>query len=226
MSVDDRLREAFGETDRSWDEQVPAALAAVTARRAARERRTTRGRRRPGRGGRRDGGRRDRVPARRPAPTPCRSDPTTPATTSTTASAEVPRRWTARWLSGPITRADVRRAARAAGRPDAADLMLAGLPATPFRVVLVINGDRHETLQYVRSGGDDELFDQENVECAPTAWCSPPSSPRARTCTPGWSRTACSGWTSSPRPRPEEKACPPRRGSGSSTTPRPSPSER
>ena len=33
MSVDDRLREAFGETDRSWDEQVPDALAAVTARR-------------------------------------------------------------------------------------------------------------------------------------------------------------------------------------------------
>ena len=33
MSVDDRLREAFGETDRSWDEQVPEALAAVTARR-------------------------------------------------------------------------------------------------------------------------------------------------------------------------------------------------
>ena len=33
MSVDDRLREAFGETDRSWDERVPDALAAVTARR-------------------------------------------------------------------------------------------------------------------------------------------------------------------------------------------------
>ena len=33
MSVDDRVREAFGETDRSWDEQVPDALAAVTARR-------------------------------------------------------------------------------------------------------------------------------------------------------------------------------------------------
>ena len=33
MSVDDRLREAFGETDRSWDEQVPVALAAVISRR-------------------------------------------------------------------------------------------------------------------------------------------------------------------------------------------------
>ena len=52
MSVDDRLREAFGETDRSWDEQVPDALAAVTARRRHETRRTTRGRRCLGRRGR------------------------------------------------------------------------------------------------------------------------------------------------------------------------------
>jgi hypothetical protein len=91
-------------------------------------------------------------------------DPTTPPTTSTTAPAEVPESLVGNWLSRPITRADVRRAARDAGRPDKAPVMLAGLPDTPFRVVLSINGARHETLQYVRSGGDDELFDQENVE--------------------------------------------------------------
>jgi len=163
MSVDDRLRDAFGETDRSWDEQVPDALAAVTARR--RHESVVR-----------RGAAAALVAAAAvatvavtvsqrtdDAPSPS-EEPTTPATTSTTAPAEVPESLTGNWLSRPITRADVRRAARDAGKPDKADLMLAGLPAPPFRVVLVINGDRHETVQYVRSGGQDELFDQENVE--------------------------------------------------------------
>ena len=163
MSVDDRLRAAFGETDRSWDELVPDTLAVVTARRRQES-------------AVRRGAAAALVAAAAVAtvavtvsqrgdssPTPS-ENPTTPATTSATAPAEVPASLVGTWLSRPITHADVRRAARAAGTPDKADLMLAGLPATPFRVVLVFNGDRHETLQYVRSGGDDELFDQENVE--------------------------------------------------------------
>ena len=137
MSVDDRLREAFGETDRSWDEQAPDALAAVTARRRHETVGTTQGRRCCGGRGRRCDGCRDGVPAggRRAVPL---QDPTTPAT----GLGGEPNPLDGTWVSQPLTRRDVRRAARLAGDASDAAAMLADLPATPFRVALYVSSDR------------------------------------------------------------------------------------
>jgi hypothetical protein len=162
MSVDDRLREAFGETDPRWDEGVPTALAALRARR--RRENVVRG-----------GAAAGLVAAaavvvvavaspggdKHPVPSEV---PSSPATSTTALPAEVPAALTGGWVSRPVTSADVRRAARAAGDPDKAALMLNDLPATPFRIVLFINGARHEIHQSVRSGGVTETYDQENIE--------------------------------------------------------------
>jgi hypothetical protein len=163
MSVDDRLREAFGETDRTWDDQVPTALADLLAR----QRRETVVRRGAAAGlvaaaavavvavtiAQRGG--------EHPLPS---HDPTTPPTTSTVGPSDVPASLVGHWLTRPITRADVRRAVRDAGSADQTDQMLAGLPDLPFRIVLVINGARREAHLSLRSGGDTEPFDQENLE--------------------------------------------------------------
>lgn len=159
MSVDDRLREAFGETDRSWDEQVPDALAAVTARR--RHESVVR-----------RGGAAALVTAAAVAtvavavsqrgdgsPTPSEV-PTTPATST---GAE-PNALAGTWVSEPLTSADVRRAARLAGDPGDAAAMLAGLPDAPFRVALYVNGDRSSMHAVLRvDGRAEENLDEENL---------------------------------------------------------------
>lgn len=67
-----------------------------------------------------------------------------------------------RWVSGPLGVADVRAAARAAGMPQSADIMLADLPRTPFRVVVAVRGASLST--YVEGpGGRRELLDQESI---------------------------------------------------------------
>jgi hypothetical protein len=135
MSVDDRLREAFGETDRSWDEQVPDALAAVTARR--RHESVVR-----------RGAAAALVAAAAVAaavvatPDDGRESPAPPLTTPS-ASQDVgtpngPLEGT--WTSDEITAEDVRAAARDAGRPGIAAAMLDVLPPRPFHVVLLITG--------------------------------------------------------------------------------------
>ncbi len=162
MSVDDRLREAFGETDRSWDEQVPAALTALTARRR-----------------RESAVRRGAVAAlvaaaavaavvvtvsqrgdQEPVPSP---EPTTPASPTIGAGSE-PNPLDGTWVSEPVTRADVRRAARLAGDPGDATAMLADLPATPFVVALYVDGDRSSMHAVFRVGSrPEETADEENV---------------------------------------------------------------
>ena len=160
MSVDDRLRQAFGETDRSWEAQVPEALAALTAR----HRHENVARR---------GGAAALVAAAavatvivvttqgeddspQPAPSPA------PTQSVTTAAAGSPLDGT--WLSGPLTRDDVRRAARQAGDAADAQAMLAGLPPTPFRVELFISVGAGSSRVTLLSSADDEVADQENLE--------------------------------------------------------------
>jgi hypothetical protein len=159
MSVDDRLREAFGETDRSWDEQVPAALAALTAR----QRRESAVRR---------GAAAALVAAGAvatvtvavsqradDAPSPT-EDPTSPPT----GLGAEPNALDGTWVSEPLTRADVRRAARLAGDAGDAAAMLSDLPTTPFRVALYVNGDRSSMHAAFRVDGQpEETVDEENV---------------------------------------------------------------
>ena len=158
MSVDDRLREAFGETDRSWDEQVPDALAAVTARR----RHETVVRR---------GAAAALVAAAVvaaavvAAPDDGRERPTPPLTTPSP-SVDVgtpngPLEGT--WTSGSITAEDVRAAARDAGRPGVAAAMLDVLPPRPFRIILLVTGTGLN--QRFRSGeGETSAYDVETIE--------------------------------------------------------------
>ena len=160
MSVDDRLRAAFGETDRSWDEQVPDALAAVTARRRQES-------------AVRRGGAAALVAAAAVAtvavtvsqrgdstPTPS-DDPTSPATGLGAERNPLHGTWVSEQL---LTRADVRRAARLAGDAGDAGAMLADLPAPPFRVALYVEGDRGSVHAVFRvDGGPEENADEENV---------------------------------------------------------------
>jgi hypothetical protein len=164
MSVDDRLREAFGETDRTWDEQVPEALAALTARRH-RESAVRRGAAAALIAAaavaaiavtvsQRAGSNSD--PAPEPKPTP------TPSSTAGPGSETNPLAGT--WVSQPISRADVRRAARLAGDAGDADAMLAELPSLPVRVALYVNGDRSSIHAAWRAEGQAEQnADEENV---------------------------------------------------------------
>jgi hypothetical protein len=159
MSVDDRLREAFRETDRSWDGEVPEALAALTARQRRENVARLKGISAAAAAviaavvlvvtNPRDN---DQVPA---------PEPTTPTPTS---AAESAKALDGSWVSDVLTRADVRRAARLAGDASDAATMLDGLPAVPFRFTMTIDGDRNELTFHVRSGGQESLMDQENVE--------------------------------------------------------------
>ncbi len=210
MSVDDRLREAFGETDRSWDEQVPAALAALTAR----QRRETVVRR---------GAAAALVAAAAvatvavtvsqradDAPSPT-EDPTSP----TTGLGAEPNPLDGTWVSEPLTRADVRRAARLAGDQGDAAAMLADLPATPFRIVLYVSADRSSMHSAFRAAGrPEENADEENLTVTGDRVVMQPMFARARTCTPSCSRTAPCASRSSPPPRARRAASRPRRGSG------------
>jgi hypothetical protein len=162
MSVDDRLREAFGETDSSWDEQVPRALSAVTAR----HRHETAVRRGATAAtvaaaavaavaatlSQRGGG--STEPAPDPAPTP--------STSAGPGSQTNPLDGT--WVSSPITRADVRRAARLAGDVGDAEAMLVELPRLPLEVAVYVDGDRSSLHAVWRVHGHTEVtVDQENL---------------------------------------------------------------
>ena len=158
MSVDDRLREAFGETDRSWDDQMPAALAALTAR----QRRETVVRRGSAAAlvasaavaalavtvVQQD----DDAPS--PAPPPPRPSPTSGTGNPLDGL----------WTSEPITRPDVRRVARLTGDASDAATMIDGLPAVPFQVTLNIDADRNEMITHARVGDQESVIDQESVE--------------------------------------------------------------
>ena len=159
MSVDDRLREAFRETDRSWDGAVPRRWPLSPHGSAARTSPVVRRSPRPPRPPRpiaavvlivTNPGDHDQVPA---------PEPTTPTPTSAAANP-----LDGFWVSDVLTRADVRRAARLAGDASDAEAMLDGLPVVPFRFTMTIDGDRNELISHVRSGDQESLMDQENVE--------------------------------------------------------------
>ena len=158
MSVDDRLREAFAEADRSWDERVPAALAALTAR----QRRETAVRR----------GAAALVAAAAAATVAVavsqRADdapsPTEGPTSPPAGHGAEPNPLDGTWVSEPLTRADVRRAARLAGDVGDAAAMFSELPTTPFRVALYVDGDRSSMHAVFRVDGQlEETVDEENV---------------------------------------------------------------
>jgi hypothetical protein len=162
MSVDDRLRGAFGRTDRSWDEQVTKTLSALTTRHR-RENVVRRGAaaalvaaaavaavavavsQRANQ---------DSSPTENPTPTP----------SATAGVGAEPNPLDGTWVSEPVTRADVRRAARLAGDADDAEAMLAKLPAPPFRVVLYVDDSRSSIHAALRAVGQaEETTDQENL---------------------------------------------------------------
>ena len=156
MSVDDRLREAFAETDPTWDDRTAAALREVTVR-ERRERITRRTAVTMAAAAATaavvlvvaNPGDRDEVPAPEPTPTP---------------TTEVANPLDGFWVSEPVTRADVRRAARLAGDASAAATMLDELRSVPFRVTMTIDGDRNALITHVRYGDEEELMDEENAE--------------------------------------------------------------
>lgn len=159
MSVDDRLREAFGEADRTWDDEVPTALAHLMARR----RRETVVRR--GAGAALVAAAAVAVVAvtvsQRADDTP--SPTHDPTGTPTDLGAE-PNPLDGTWVSDAITRADVRRAARLAGDRGDVAAMLADLPPVPFRVVLYVNADRSSMHAAFRAADrPEENADEENL---------------------------------------------------------------
>lgn len=155
-SVDDLLRHAFDHADDEWARLTSAAHSAVSARH-----------------------RRDRAVRRGlaasvvataaaavvavsvgPLSEPRGVDPADPLPTSSTPSLASPLEGT--WRSGPLQSSDVRAAAREAGTPTAAATMLAELPQSPFRVVVVMRGASLTT--YVEgAGGRLDVVDQEAV---------------------------------------------------------------
>ena len=162
MSVDDRLREAFGETDRTWDDQVPTALAELVAR----QRRETVVRR--GTGAALVAAAAVSVVAvtvsQRTDDTPSPShEPTSPTSTPSGLGAQ-PNPLDGTWVSEALTRADVRRAAGLAGDRGDAAAMLADLPSPPFRIVLYVNADRSSIHSAFRAAGrPEENADEENL---------------------------------------------------------------
>ncbi len=157
MSVDDRLREAFAETDHTWDDRIAAALREVTVR-ERRERVT----------------RRTAITAAAAAVTAAvvlvaantddRDELPAPQPPTPSPTAETGNPVDGRWVSSSLTRADVRRVARLAGGAADAATMLGSLPGVPFRIALTIDGDRNELITHVRYGRREDVIDQENVE--------------------------------------------------------------
>src|SRR3954469_14292618 len=157
MSVDDRLREAFAETDDRWEQLAPASLGLVRGRQR-RQHAVRRGSvtvlataaavaavavaQAPGH-------------ERDPSPAPSPTSPTGVVTPPAERRAGSPLDGT--WVSRPITATDVRRAARDAGDPGAADAMLAQLPDTPFRLVLTVDTGGNSTALKFRTPSGDEL---------------------------------------------------------------------
>jgi hypothetical protein len=153
-SVDDRLREAFDATDPTWEHRVPAALLRVEQR----HRRNTIVRRTVAAcavGA--------AVVAGAVAVTQGGADRSAPPVTERPSRAAQPFPLDGTWTSGPVTDQDVHAAATAAGVADAADAMLGRLPARPFVVVLVVSEERNSVLVKLRSGSDEQTFDEANV---------------------------------------------------------------
>lgn len=156
-SVDDLLRQAFEPTDDEWVRRAPAAHAHVVARHR-----------------RRQVVRRSSAAAAVVATVvaavaivvtdsrPRATEPTAPSpTTSTTGiapTATTPLEGT--WTSARLGIADVLAAARAAGAPRTAGLMLEQLPGVPFRVVVEVRGANLTTTLTTRGAGD-EVMDRE-----------------------------------------------------------------
>lgn len=154
-SVDDVLHHAFQTPDDEWTRRAPAARDEVVSRH---HRHQVVGRSVAGTlvatslviaVALADGEHRTRV-----------VEPVDPPVTTTAPVGATPLE--GRWISKPLDAADVRNAARRAGAPAAAALMLDELPARDFRVVLVVRGSSLRTL--VRSAGaEDALMDEEVI---------------------------------------------------------------
>ena len=156
-SVDDLLRQAFEPRDDDWVRRAPAAHARVVARHR-RQQAVRRGAAVVGLAG---------VAAAAVLALggdlggPSRSvDPVAPPTATTQPAGATPLEGT--WTSGLLRAADVRAAARAAGRPRVAPAMLQDLPALPFRVVVVVRGGDLQT-SVEGPGGKLEILDRESI---------------------------------------------------------------
>ena len=224
MSVDDRLREAFGETDRQLGRARCRGTVRADGAAPPRGRRTTGGCGRPGRRGgsrRRCHGRPARVRTasaarpRQPTPTPSVTRPLLPESNRSTGpgcpDADHPCRRTAGRTSGGRRR-------RRGG---------ACWPACRRRRSAWCSSSTADRSEHATSCGRrtaTRASTRRTSTCRATSWCSGPGSPtRRERAHVGASRTASCGWPSSRRPSPlTETACPPRPGSGCSTTPRPS----
>ena len=164
MSVDDRLREAFGSTDTTeWERTAPTALRSVTTRRD-RERLVRRGAAvglaaavavgvvavvANGRGG------------EETDPEPVGPPPTTPTQLESMQTGAPMSPLDGRWKSGPITAADVRVALTRLGHAELADETWAALPPAPFRLVWVVHGDGSE-LEVIQHG-EVNVVDEEDL---------------------------------------------------------------
>jgi hypothetical protein len=160
MSVDERLREAFSGTDPSWERRVPDALAQVVARR----RRETVVRRAAAAGAVAAAVAVAATFAHETTDHSAPISPISPAPSPSTPAEVADHPLDGTWTSEPLTRGDVRRAAVGAGAAADVTPMLAGLPAPPFQVVLVVDEARNSLLLKLRSGGDEQTFDEANVE--------------------------------------------------------------
>jgi hypothetical protein len=98
-------------------------------------------------------------------PRPRATEPAAPAPTTSTSPGVAPGDTTpleGTWTSGRLRVADVRAAARAAGAPDVADLMLDQLPGVPFRITVEVRGARLTTTS-TGPGADDSILDKESL---------------------------------------------------------------
>jgi hypothetical protein len=155
-SVDETLRRAFDAADDDWDRRAEPARAVVLAQHR-RQQVVRRGVTATALVGAAAAA--VLVLGNDPAPRSRGVEPAAPAP-STSASGVTALEGT--WTSARLDVADVRDAARAAGAPEAADLMLDLLPGVPFRVVSVVRG-AELTTTITAPGSDGEVMDQESL---------------------------------------------------------------
>ena len=218
MSVDERIRSAFGETDETWDARDRGG--------AARGRPAARARPRPPRGGAAVGSLAaavavgavlvgtDRLGSES-AP-----DPIGPPTPPSQAEPSGPNRSAleGRWRTAPLDEDDLRAALEGSGNGQYADQVLPALRPVPFRLVWLVTFETAE-LRLVSADGSEVLdkielaVDGEPGDRVPAV--------RRRRHGPRLRRrpATSSGCRSCRRPRACRTACPARCGSGCSTTP-------
>lgn len=155
-SVDDLLHQSFDTLDEEWVRRAPAARDELHRR----HRRYRSVRRRTVGGALAAAALTVAVTVADGEPHSRGAEPAEPVVTRTAPAPSTPLE--GRWISALLDEADVRSAARRAGAPGAADRMLDQLPATPFRVVLVVRGSSLRTS--VRTAdGRDTLMDEESI---------------------------------------------------------------